>query len=297
MNRRGFSLLELVVALSLSVLLLAGIYAGLDLFWRYSTTGQEEIERAQIARAVLRQIESDLRGIVFKPGEPAGQSSGGSSTGATAGQAPTAPAVTPGTEFGGTTQGDPAATSGATSIGTAQPVSQSITAIAGLVGDFQSLKLTTSNPARGGVYAPLGSDMSGVIRTSDMLTVGYQLGDSVTSTAAPTGLGRFEGDRLQASIAEAQGDVGFLSNNMRVVAPEVTALQFAYFDGYNWLPEWDSSSLGGLPTAVEVIIEVTTPPRGSRPGIAASKRNPATQAFRLVVALPLAKATDTLSTQ
>ncbi|MFM8219080.1 MAG: prepilin-type N-terminal cleavage/methylation domain-containing protein, partial [Planctomycetaceae bacterium] len=40
MNRRGFSLLELVVALSLSVLLLAGIYAGLDLFWRYSTTGQ-----------------------------------------------------------------------------------------------------------------------------------------------------------------------------------------------------------------------------------------------------------------
>jgi prepilin-type N-terminal cleavage/methylation domain-containing protein len=295
MSRRGFSLLELVVALSLSVLLLAGIYAGLDLFWRYSTTGQDEIERAQIARAVLRQIESDLRGIVFKPGDQASQSADPAAGGTTPGQAPSAPAVTPGTEFGGTSQGDPSTTSAA-AIGTAQPTPESIAAIAGLVGDWQSLKMTTSNPARGGVYAPLGSDMSGVVRTSDMLTVGYQLGDSVTAAAAPTGLGRFENDRLQSSIAEAQGDVGFLSNSLRVVAPEVTSLQFAYFDGYNWLTEWDSSSVGGLPTAVEVIIEVTTPPRGSRPGFAASKRDPASQTFRLVVALPLAKATDTLAT-
>jgi len=292
MNRRGFSLLELVVALSLSVLLLAGIYAGLDLFWRYSTTGQEEIERAQIARAVLRQIEADLRGIVFKPGDPA--SAGTPTAGETTPGAATA--VTPGTEFGGTmTGGDPAASAGTTAPGTL--ATDSVAAIAGLVGDFQSLKLTTSNPARGGVYAPLGSDLSGRVRSSDMLTVGYQLGDSVAAAAAPTGLGRFESDRLLASLAEAQGDVGFLSNNLRIVAPEVTSLQFAYFDGYNWLGEWDSSMLGGVPTAVEIIIEVTTPPRGSRPGFAAAKRTATAQTFRLVVALPLAKATDTLAAQ
>ena len=97
-RRRGFTLFEVVVALALSVLLLAGIYAGMDLYWRFSTTGQEEVERAQIARAVLRQIETDLRSVVYQSPEmiaaatasvaaPSGSAmglaaSGGSSTGA-----------------------------------------------------------------------------------------------------------------------------------------------------------------------------------------------------------------------
>ena len=55
----------------------------------------------------------------------------------------------------------------------------------------------------------------------------------------------------------------------------------------------DLQVLGGLPMAVEVLLDITTPPRVFRPGFSASSRQSTTQSFRLVVALPLAKAIDT----
>ena len=40
------------------------------------------------------------------------------------------------------------------------------------------------------------------------------------------------------------------------LAPEVTALQFEYFDGFQWLPDWDTELYEGLPTAVRIIVAI-----------------------------------------
>lgn len=361
-RRRGFTLFEVVVALALSVLLLAGVYAGMDLYWRFSTTGQEEVERAQIARAVLRQIETDLRSVVYQSPEMTAASnassvsapSGGATAGAlgasgagaasrTGGSA-TAAGATGGISGGGSrsttgggasggmtggTSGSPAAggssarttaagggssaggaggasgssgggssgsggSSGGGATATAATATDGGGVVSGLFGTTDSLRLTAAAPSRRAVYVPLGSQVPGMARACDLLTVGYQLGDaSQTMSAQPSGLARLEGDRLQLDLAQKNGDTQSQMAGLQMVAPEVTGLVFAYFDGYQWRSDWDSQALGGLPMAVEVLLDITTPPRVFRPGYSASSRQATTQSFRLVVALPLAKAIDT----
>lgn len=377
-RRRGFTLFEVVVALALSVLLLAGIYAGMDLYWRFSTTGQEEVERAQIARAVLRQIETDLRSVVYQSPEmiaaatasvaaPSGSAmglgaSGGSSTGAMGatgtsggaggagggsmggaqsgmsgggtsaggGRAPTggggsastaggagggsagggsgggttggtsgslgggSSAGGTGSASGGASAGGAGSASGIAGVGAAGAGTSGSGVVSGLFGTQDSLRLTAAAPSRKAVYVPLGSQVPGMARACDLLTVGYQLGDaSQTMSAQPSGLARLEGDRLQQELARQNGDTQTQMAGLQMLAPEVTGLTFAYFDGYQWRSDWDSQALGGLPMAVEVLLEITTPPRVFRPGNPASSRQPTTQSFRLVVSLPLAKAIDT----
>lgn len=329
MKRAGYSLLELMVALALSVLLLGAIYAGLDLFWRYSTTGQEEVERAQLARAVLRTIEMDLRSVVYKSAAEeasSGNSSGmgggasgmgggsaggggggasgssgsfGSSTGS-GGQSAGSGGSTPGgTSQQSFTSGGQSAAGGSSSPGGSGGGTAAVAAVAtqpaGLVGDSVTLLLTVSSPSRRFDYAPLGSGVPG--RTSDLLSVAYELGSPQAASAVPTGLMRMEGDRLLLSQADAQGNQQLLAANTRLLASEVTALRFAYFDGYSWRTTWDSSQMSGLPMAVEVEVEITTPPRGSRPGASVKTREAKSQTYRLVVAIPLAKATDTSTIQ
>jgi hypothetical protein len=38
------------------------------------------------------------------------------------------------------------------------------------------------------------------------------------------------------------------------IAPEVAAIQFLYYDGVEWVQEWDSIERGGLPLAVEIAV-------------------------------------------
>ena len=56
----GFTLLEVILAIGLTTLLLAAIYSALDLYWKYTTIGQQQVERAQIARAVFQKITHDF---------------------------------------------------------------------------------------------------------------------------------------------------------------------------------------------------------------------------------------------
>ena len=201
-----------------------------------------------------------------------------------------------GSAIGGASAGGPAGggAAGAGNAAAGAAGSPGSGVVSGLFGTQDSLRLTAAAPSRKAVYVPLGSQVPGMARACDLLTVGYQLGDaSQTMSAQPSGLARLEGDRLQQELARQNGDTQTQMAGLQMLAPEVTGLTFAYFDGYQWRSDWDSQALGGLPMAVEVLLEITTPPRVFRPGNPASSRQPTTQSFRLVVSLPLAKAIDT----
>src|SRR4051812_34991906 len=81
--RRGFSLLEVMLAMLLSAALLAVLWTALSLHLRAFDSGRFEIERSQLARAVLRKIETDLRRTVTEPRErpPAPHPAAGQSLG------------------------------------------------------------------------------------------------------------------------------------------------------------------------------------------------------------------------
>lgn len=74
-RRGGFSILEVLLAMVLSTALLAGLFSALSLFMRSFDSGRTNVEQAQLARAMLRQISGDLRAAVID------SSNTGSSTG------------------------------------------------------------------------------------------------------------------------------------------------------------------------------------------------------------------------
>lgn len=67
------------------------------------------------------------------------------------------------------------------------------------------------------------------------------------------GLVRRSLDRAVNRWAMEQVQTMQLSSTGELLAPEVIALSFSYFDGLQWLPTWDSS-LQGLPWAVQITI-------------------------------------------
>ncbi len=65
-NRRGFTLLELLLALGLSVLVMSIIVGLIGMYSSNFTTRGEDIRRVALARAILNMIADDLRATVTK---------------------------------------------------------------------------------------------------------------------------------------------------------------------------------------------------------------------------------------
>ena len=66
---RGFTLVELLLAMALTLTLMTMLYTAMDLHYRFSTMGQIEVERSQIARSLLSQMAADIRSTVYRPEE------------------------------------------------------------------------------------------------------------------------------------------------------------------------------------------------------------------------------------
>ena len=84
--------------------------------------------------------------------------------------------------------------------------------------------------------------------TGDIFTDAGISGAEVTGS----GLIRVELDRAVMLLAVTNGADMSSAGYEELIAPEVTDLQFRYFDGKEWQTEWDSESLEKLPKAVEI---------------------------------------------
>jgi prepilin-type N-terminal cleavage/methylation domain-containing protein len=73
--RRGFTLLEVMLAMLLSTALLAGLWTAMSLHLKAFDTGRMEVEQTQLVRALLQKIATDLRRTV--PDVPAPATHGG----------------------------------------------------------------------------------------------------------------------------------------------------------------------------------------------------------------------------
>jgi hypothetical protein len=108
-------------------------------------------------------------------------------------------------------------------------------------------------------------------------------------------LARLEGDRLALAMADKQTNAGAMAAQTQILAPEVIALRFMYYDGFRWRPDWDSTVLGGLPKAIEVELQLRPAAGGTQSAVQSGPGSP--NFYRLVIALPLAKPIDSLAIQ
>lgn len=159
----------------------------------------------------------------------------------------------------------------------------SVLAVPGLIGNQFQIQVDVSRLPRLDEYMPVIdqtlSDLEDI--PSDLKTVSYfvqpagtiggvtdslsRLSASVQSAqtaedeSAAGGLVRRSLDRSATMEAINNGSIMTLNQTGELLAPEITAIEFSYWDGSLWLLEWNSDVVGQLPAAVKVQMTMLDP--------------------------------------
>jgi hypothetical protein len=346
-NRAAFTLLELMLSLSLIVVATALIGNLMHIYSRNFATRGEDIRRMQLAKSILNSIAEDLRAVVLKQpydasvlSQQLGGGGGGGAVGGTGGSASAGGAgATAGGNAGGQTgggmsqtgMGQTGSTSGnsssmggstagssttnASAGGTSGTDAASMTSTVrepGIYGNQYEIMLDVSRIPRTDEYIPAPSSLVSPTLTDvpgDIKTVSYSVQtsstmgveDSMNAFNDPTqsasgngGLIRRQLDRTIMAYANEVSDTR-LQRTGDLIAPEVVALEFAYYDGVQWVYEWDSSTQA-LPWLVQITLAIqsaTGEERASlQPGVSLStltfdqQSQYGIQIYELVVAIP-----------
>jgi prepilin-type N-terminal cleavage/methylation domain-containing protein len=267
---RGFTLMEVLLSLALAAVV-AGLIGGLvQMYLINQDRGQDNVKQAQLARSILNMIAEDIRTTVrFQQFDTSGMQSllgGGGSAG--------------GGGAGSNAGGGGAPASSAPSAPSSSDMSASSTELAplppGIYGTETSIEIDVSRLPRPDEYFPLLADVStGAMgdMPSDIRTVSYYVQspgttgvqdplaplllqasqDSSGASIANGGLVRRSLDRAVTQYAYEIGTSDQLLRTGQLIAPEVVAISFEYFDGTTWQVQWDSSQQS-LPMVVKISI-------------------------------------------
>jgi len=273
-KRNGLTLLEVILALGLTVvvmLLLGGLIA---IYQGSLDIGRDNVRQARIARAILAMIADDLRGVIrnSQQDDAASLKEFLSSTSSTGGGAQGASAGASGSGTSGTSDSAPTDSADVTT-----EVTTTTTLPPGIYGSDSSIEIDVSRPPRIEEYAAeLANPMSGTLTDipSDIKTVSYYvqapqldgIQDPLAGLSGPVGAGvagsalmqngglvRRAIDRAVYRWASENGQIAQVNKTGQLVAPEIIALSFSYFNGQEWTTTWDSSA-SGIPWAVNISI-------------------------------------------
>lgn len=282
---RGFTLIEVLIALGLSLILVSAIYSAISLHWRYETAGRDRIERAQISTAVLRLMTEDIGSVAFKAPDAAQEadadSLGSASTGSSSstGAASSSGTSTSSSSTSGTGSDSSASTSssmnGANSKST---TTASAPTSLGIVGKADYLQLDISRPAKEdfipetsvngpSANAPVTPELSSNVRVVWAMatpTMGSVDSKGVRSLTSNPALARQMTDRLRQAVEPPTAETNSTTaapqlEESNILAKEIVSLSFQYYDGYSWSAEWDSTTMERLPRAIEVTIGFLKP--------------------------------------
>ena len=290
--RNAFSLLELILALGLSVVIFSAIAGSIHVFMTTLTVQQKEIEQHLVARNLMAMIGNDIRAALqYKPIDVTGVENlaasqllvAGFSTGEEGGEdgeiseeegARQLEQLIQLEESGvfedlEETEGD-----GESAGADSDELSASEAALADcancrptLVGDETSLTVDISRLPRLDQYNPLVvSDTEEVQLPSDLKAISYFIGRPSTGQGSNSnslfsdqvnqmgGLYRRNIDRAVANFTGENGIMEEADSYADLISPEVVELTFRYFDGEQWNTEWDNVERNGFPLAVEIVL-------------------------------------------
>jgi hypothetical protein len=178
-----------------------------------------------------------------------------------------------------------------------------------LSGSATELRLDISRIPRVDQYKGIvtaSGDLSAVDLPSDVKTIAYYIRDQASADSVKDdpetlggeastdgygrGLMRAEFDRAVNTYAEGGGGSASIYTSAQLVANEVVGLGFEYFDGTEWLTEWDSSSSGTMPRAIRVWLSVQPTYGMSEEELqqAAKGKEPPSTDFYFIISVPTA---------
>ncbi|MFO7905953.1 MAG: prepilin-type N-terminal cleavage/methylation domain-containing protein [Planctomycetota bacterium] len=273
---RGMTLLEVMLALALTCVVLATISMAIDLHLRMVDERRDEVERVQLARSVLRIVAQDLRATV----EPcstdysvltsiAGEAASGEGAerdGAEASGMDGGGMGEDESQLAGTSDDPLAEDASAVESGSIASSNEPLP-VPGLYGNQYELQLDVSRiPRQDEMQRIIESSLETPLQDipSDVKTVAYYVHDPDSGLSTgdfrdragnpQRGLVRRSLDRAVTLHAAGTASATSLEDVGEIIAPEIAAIEFQYYDGVEWLYEWDSETNGGLPVAVRVTI-------------------------------------------
>jgi hypothetical protein len=271
-RRSGSTLLEVLLATTIAVLLLFGLYEALNIQLKHAQAGRDVIVHSTVARAVIDKITDDIASslnyaspVRFRSQQTSGGTPGAAS-GTNTNNTGTNNTSTNNTGTNNTGANNTGTNNTGTNTGTTDPNSgttaDSTTAagtILNLKGSDTELTLFVARVQRE-LYNPMPDDTTGPV--SDQRLIGYWL---VGSGDNAQGLARQEVTNVTAdSLTLALGS-GNPDEGKQILAEEVRNLRFRYWDGTNWNDSWDGTQLSadgmtplGPPVAIEVTLEIAT---------------------------------------
>ena len=291
---RGYTLLELLLSLALSVLVIGIIGATIQLYMVALTQQQSKIERKQVARGLIQMISNDLRsGVQYKAADY-GDLENLVQTQLLAINKAVA-------QLEGADVAADLEEAEDEAIAEFDPVMDEEMASfrPALFGTSDAIALDVSRLPRLDQYNSIVAGNDTEFQTpSDVKTLSYFFSPSDKSDnagvqftrVASGGLYRRQVDR---AVAAYSGDAGLVSapdDYSDLVASEVAEIRFRYFDGDNWQSAWDSEEQEGFPPAVEVTLVIDPTRSTSGQDYSYNGFNSAsTESYRTVIHLPAAE--------
>ncbi|QDS92984.1 hypothetical protein FF011L_17390 [Roseimaritima multifibrata] len=305
-KRPAFTLLEMILTLSLAVILTALVGGALSFYGNNMETRDQEVRRVQLATAIMKMIGDDLKAtLIIEEFDASALASALASTGMDAASG------------GGEGEAESTESGSALldidedSMGTGEEVSDDLATEAvmlqrpGLMGNQYQIMFDISRTPRLEDFQQVAQDVSEGLMDipSDLKTVTYYVQQEGTtgvqdpltqiseglSIGSPNsgGLVRRAVDRLVTRYAMDSGNVTGLNMTGDLLAPEVLQIQFAYWDGFMWQIEWNSDEMGELPMAVQV--RLTLGKRGVDSTVVDPTSSDQVRVFQQIVRLPMGR--------
>lgn len=234
-RRRGYTLLEILVASVIGLMLMAALYAAFSLVVSNTSVGRDLTAESNLSRGIINRVGIDLGSPVGmlppKSGGNPNAAGGGGTTSTDQSTATTAAGTTPTTD--GTTSTDGTAstdpTTSAAATGTDIPFQ------AGIVGTNNQLIIFLSRSPdyirkRGVPFDP------SLLTPSDLVRVVYYMHSS------GLGLCRQERPWVTSDGVWNTTDPDRSTEDTDLIAPEVIAVNFEYASGTGYTSSWDGSA-------------------------------------------------------
>ncbi len=263
--RSAFTLLEVLLALALGTLVLMALGMAINLQLYSVDVHRTQVEEAQLARVLLRMIADDLRQAVIQPPVeyPSASASGGRSGGSASGEGGNSSSEESGPGEDSSSGESETDTSDSSSEEDEEDLLLEELS-PGLYGTLEELWVDVSRAASVDQFdASLGAEFSTLPPDplNDIKTVRYLVYQGSGLQTAQVnleedayGLVRSEEAQPSASWAVNAAEANAEYRRAVLLAPEVGAIEFRYFDGTEWYEEWDSEVNEGLPIAVEITL-------------------------------------------
>jgi len=231
MNRRAFSLFEMLVSLSLVGLLLAVCYGSLHRAGVLQNAGAKDTHEDRIARAMLRGFESIVVNASPIP-----------------------------EKHTGATWGDVWASSSVSRINMSAYRSRKPHANVGIWGNetFLAVFLNPSDDRQTAPLLPLQDRIAVMMEdASGMKSFPHRASGNMTWRSMPVNIGNSSSVLWFEACAERKmSDDGFelCLPRLRPIEGAAWRMKFRYFDGIAWINNWDSHVRGRNPDAVEITV-------------------------------------------